>query len=314
MAEATPLPSGPLNSVERTWDFKSGWVRAPIQEIVCNNSLSKQARLLWLWLASLKSGDRSYTWGDCEEAMGCQTKARKNCLAQLIAHGFIEIKPNGVVVLKDPYKAFEDDNLSSDAHIVTQKDLVDEIDETPTIVAKQTPAIKTEKKPSPNESITQLISSWNNHKPDSYQKLRTVSSKDWEAFVKQMKNLKHSTSDVDGFISLICKGIAKSDFWSKTVKTSGRNFSAIFGYGNVQDKKMRNVQVLYELGSQDLSEDKPAVSISIYREEIDALQMIKMNLDRAKRRGDLEEMQTWTDHYNNASYSLVSKGVNIDDI
>lgn len=245
--------------------------------------------------------------------MGCQTKARKNCLAQLIAHGFIEIKSNGVVVLKDPYKAFENDNLSSDAHIVTQKDLVDEIDEEPTVAAKSVPTAKVEKKTSPSESITQLITSWNNHKPNSYQRLRTVSSKDWEAFIKQMKNLKHSTSDVDGFIKLICKGISKSDFWSKTIKSSGRNFSAIFGYGNVQDKKMRNVQVLYELGSQDLTEERSFTSVSVHQEEIDALQMIKMNLDRAKRRGDIEDINTWTDHYNNASYSLVSKGVNIDD-
>lgn len=314
MAEATPLPSGPLNSVERTWDFKSGWVRAPIQEIVCNNSLSKQARLLWLWLASLKSGDRSYTWGDCEIAMGCQTKARKNCLAQLIAHGFIEIKPNGVVVLRDPYKAFENDNLSSDSHIITQKDLADEIDKESSVPAKTTPPVKQEKKNSINENIAQLIESWNKYKPDSYQRLRTVSTKDWEAFLKQMRNLKHSTSDIDGFIMCVCKGISKSDFWSNTVRSSGRNFSAIFGYGNVQDKKMRNVQTLYDAGCIIQNEEKPDISPSLYKEELDALQMIKMNLDRAKRRGDLDEINIWNDHYTTAQYSLVSKGVDINDI
>ena len=88
MSALPPIPPGPLNSVERPWDYKNGWVRAPIREIVTNKSLTKQARLLWLMLASLKEGSTDYTWGDIEAELGCQTKARKNCLAQLVAQGF----------------------------------------------------------------------------------------------------------------------------------------------------------------------------------------------------------------------------------
>lgn len=277
---------------------------------------------MWLWLASVRPGDHSYTWGDCEAALGCQTKARKNCIAQLVSHGFVEIKQNGTVVLKDPYEAFENNNLSSDSPVITENELKSDSYPDPKIVAKiNKPVVEPPKQKSPakpkdpnaQEYVSAIIEAWNKYKPKSYQKLRSVSIKQWEAFTKQLKNLNKTPADIDPFLQVVCSGIEKSDFWSNKVQQSGRNFSAIFGYGNAQDTKLKNVEQLYELGAS-IESAKSSTSNNADQEDISTYKTVKYNLQNAKMRGDISEIQRWTDFLVAAEYRLVSNGVNLDEI
>lgn len=300
-------------------------MRAPLQQIVCNNSLSKQTRLLWIWLASLKPGETSYKWSDCESALGCQTKARKNCLAQLVYHGFITIKPNGIVVINDPYEVFENEKLSASSPVIVENRLEEQCDieltspiESPNCKEQSTQEpVKTEKKQAKSRNVQLIIDAWNKYKPQSYQKLRTLSIKQLEAFDRQLKNLKKDPSETEDFIRIICTGISKSDFWIKTLPAKGRNFAAIFGYGNAGDTKLKNVETLYELGLSAPSGEEETFDIAETpqsKEEINAYRMIKMNYVNAKRRGDIQEIKHWEQYLMAAEYNLVNNGVNLDDL
>lgn len=294
MNQAPFIPSGPLKTVEQHFDYKGGWVRAPIREIVCNQSLTKQARLLWLWLASLKPGCNDYTWGDCEAELGCQTKARKSCLGQLVSQGFLEIRSDGVVVLKDPYLAYKQGLLLSDKLIVTSHDEIpnhqySEITKAPAVTPKQT---KPRQQSFDKQNISVIISAWNQYKPESFRSLRAVSDKQAEAFYKQMRNLNQGKENIEEFIKTICKGISKNNFWMYKVDSNGRTFSALFGYGNVGDTKLRNIQDLFDLGADqyvkplNVRQDKPVT-------EDDETSSIRMYLDMAKKKGDPKEVAHW---------------------
>jgi hypothetical protein len=294
MSALPPIPPGPLNSVERPWDYKNGWVRAPIREIVTNKSLTKQARLLWLMLASLKEGSTDYTWGDIEAELGCQTKARKNCLAQLVAQGFIEITEDGVVIIKDPYKAFNDNLFSVDKPVKTRRGVkftleVSELQEPEKPKPKKTQR-STAETSSTQQNRDNCAASWNLHKPGSFRNKDVMSADDFLAVKLHMENLNHDSKDIDGFMRIICKGIARDNWWLNTCNK--KDFAAIFGSGRVQDKKRANVAKFYELGlnenkAENLEDQKPEDP------NADKLANITYRLSVAKQRRDVAEIERW---------------------
>ena len=58
-----------------------------------------------------------------------------------------------------------------------------------------------------------------------------------------MQNLGHDTKDIDGFIKAVCEGIPKV-FWGKKQESRYRGFDNLFGTGNVEAVKYRNVTEL----------------------------------------------------------------------
>lgn len=264
MTNDEQLPTGRLQKVERNWEYRNGWVRAPLVEIVFNARLTKQARLLWLWLAAIHPNAKNISWAECENVMGCGTKARRNCLSQLVQEGFVTVEENGTVIVHDPYVVYmknppdfipqvkfefttfdEIEYESTDS----QKNAIANVCIEPSAIASNKNA--KEKNKSKDEFAQLIIESWNTNKPESYSKMRTVSARQMEAISKHLKNLSCNNKDIDLFISTVCNGIKRSDFWTNKVDQSGRNFSAVFGYGNPHDTKLRNVENLYLLGQED---------------------------------------------------------------
>lgn len=295
MLIAPKTPFGPLRTVERPWEYKNGWVRAPMHEIVCNKSLTKQAKLLWLWLASLKEGTSGYTWADCEEALGCQTKARKNCLGQLVSQGFLEVSDSGVVILKDPYKAYRDSFFDSDNSVTTYRGEEANLEVSEIEKPEEKPKEK-RKRPTPSAQSKEQLNficaeSWNTHKPGSYASLRTLSADRLQAVKLHIENLAHDPKDVCGFIEIVCKGIYRDDWWLN--QCNKKCFDAVFGSGKVQDKKRSNVQQLYDLGLKDdyrsFDGKKPPQEI-----ENSEIANIKYRLSVAKQRRNPSEIERWT--------------------
>lgn len=314
------IPVGRLSGISRNWSYRSGWVRAPLREIVFNDRLSKQARLVWLWLASIPDGSGA-SWGECETMLRCGTKARRSCMLQLVTEGYIEVLEDGTVVMNDPYEVFN--NKRKEILEELREELIEDIDffEAVDISSQSLEQIKLEKKideqisqisilPLPEEPIApksksskakntdDVITAWNKCKPETYAGMRTISAKQQECIDKHMKNLGLSKNSVQDFICSVCLGLNRSEFWSKTVDSSGRNFNSVFGYGNPQDVKMRNIENLYNLGKDDYIEQeqqkpKPKRLNQDEQDVVDGYRFIRLNLSNYKSRGDVQETERY---------------------
>lgn len=100
-----PLPTGRLAAVVRDWECLPGFVQVPVKEIVANPALTMQARLIWMWLASLPPRGHRVSWGECEALFQCGVKARRSCLKQLVDQGLLTLTPDCVAILHSPYEA-----------------------------------------------------------------------------------------------------------------------------------------------------------------------------------------------------------------
>lgn len=330
------VPVGRLTGVSRQWDYRSGWVRAPLREIVFNDRLSKQARLLWLWLASVPDGSAA-SWGECETMLRCGTKARRSCMSQLITEGYISVTEDGSVILNDPYEVFNNkrqeilkglreewsqeiefiEAIESNVASYNQIKLEKKIDEQLEGVTQPEP--KPEPKPKPKstkKNVDDVIESWNKCKPESYSGMRTISIKQQECIDKHMKNLGLPKASVEDFICSVCAGLNRSEFWSKTVDQSGRNFNSVFGYGNPQDVKMRNIESLYNLGKEDRVEvtkiEQRKLS-AVEQEVVDDFRFIRLNLGNYKSRGDQAETERYEALYQTAVSEMHEMGLNPED-
>lgn len=295
-----------MKAVEQDFDYQGGWVRVPTREIAFNHDLSRQTKELWIWLASVKPLSTRYTWKDCESTLRIAPRHRTRCLGQLVALGFIELKfreTGVIVVMKDPYKAYERNLKENDdiEAIVTEKDL----DSEPliTIKPKTEPSLtKRQAKPKENNAKSSMtagtdqdkaafLEAWNKYKPDSYKALYNISGKRWESLFRHMQNLGHDTKDIDGFIKAVCEGIPKSELWGKKQESRYRGFDNLFGTGNVEAVKYRNVTECYELGisGEQLVRNVAEVETHTYDP---VLQSLTYRLNSAKNRGDTEKIET----------------------
>lgn len=328
MSDPDSLPVGRLNDVRRTWDYQGGWVRAPFYEIMFNKRLTKQARLLWLWLSWVRPDSRNISWADCEETMCCGTKARRLCLSQLVQEGFVTVQEDGVVILHDPYEVYRKTHGEIIPEIrkeflteeecckgyIEQKHVSSiDIEATPVIEVakgKDKPASEKDKK---TESVAIIISTWNQNKPSSYSKMRTVSGKQLEAVGKHLRNLNLKSSELISLITSVCKGIERSDFWINKVDQSGRNFSAIFGYGNPHDTKLKNVENLYMLGQDD---SEPLQQIDELTDEqkelIKVYKYISFEYEKARNRNNQNDMNKWQQDLDQINQQLQSQNISME--
>jgi len=94
------------------------------------------------------------------------------------------------------------------------------------------------------DDSAEILSAWNDCKPEGYAGMRRLSGKQKECIKKHLANLGMKPSDMREFVCTICNGLKKSTFWMQTVAQSGRNFNSVFGYGTPQDTKMKNIETL----------------------------------------------------------------------
>lgn len=343
MIDTASVPTGKLQGIEREWDFQSGWVRAPLREIVFNDRLSKQARLVWLWLASVPPGSANVSWGECETLLRCGTKARRSCIGQLVTEGYISVLDSGFVVMHDPYEVFdnkrqevleslrEEWNESVDliiesekstnqrTLILAEKKIDKEIEKIEAQLVEPEIELPEEKpvKPLKYDAGEDILEAWNQCKPESYSSMRRLSSKQKECVKKHMNNIGLKPSDTKDFVCAVCKGLDKSPFWSKQVNAHGRNFNAVFGYGSPQDTKMKNVENLYSLGNEEIAvQQEPARKeySNDQQELIDRYRYIKLNYENVRLREEDKEAERWYKHLQETIEELNEMGVEIDGI
>ena len=305
MSEETSLPKGPLAGVTRAWDYRGGWVRAPKEEIIFNDRLTMQARLLWLWLASVHPSSTNIRWADCEEALSCGTKSRRNCLSQLVEEEFITVRRDGVVVMHDPYKAFKKD----------RKELIPRVEKQFYFQDEQTiemPVLTNPEKKAPEKIDYMKIcqDSWNENKPKSYAGVKKMTLKQEEAVLAHLKNLNLAKNGIHEFIKAVCEGIQKDDFWLN--KNSSKTFSTIFGYGKTLDKKLRNVETLYFLGIDTYEDEATAYISSENRDLIKTYEEYSFRLDKAKLSGNPKEIKKWTDYLTDVDNKLKEAGISVE--
>jgi hypothetical protein len=317
------VPVGRLSQVNRAWDYEGGWARVPIKEIAFNNRLTLQARNLWIWLSAVHPQARNISWADCERIMNCSTNSRRRCLGQLVDEGLVSVDDDGVVTMHNPYQAFK---TSENEYISSVNFEWEYKSENEVVVVPATPKPEPEKvsKEEKNakkaakksENTKKVIESWNNNKPESYSTLRNISDKQLLAVTSHMKNLNIKPDNVSTFIESICRGLHKSKFWSQQIDVHGRNFSAVFGYGIPQDKKLKNIETLFEEG-QD--ESKPRVAPSVeynldQQELIESYNYIKFELQKARNRNNQPEITKWEAHFEEVVERLEAAGVDSEAI
>lgn len=338
MTDSAPVPTGRLKTVRRDWEYRPGFVMTPLREIAFNSRLTKQARLVWMWLASVPARPTRISWGECETMLGCGTKARRNCIAQLVTEGYISIDEEGHVVMHDPYEVYDakrievldeirsewsdqyredrEDCVQSDHEkILLEKKIDDNLREfklEPPIIQK--PEVKPKKEKENKSDI--IVNAWNKCKPETYSSIRVISAKQQESIAKHMKNLSIGQSNIEFFICSVCSGLKKSQFWSEQVYKSSRNFNSVFGYGNPQDTKMKNVENLYFAGQDDEPQENEPTQQKFNEEQqtlIDTYRYINLNYTNAKAREDESEANRWHGHLLDVLQQLEQEGVSIED-
>lgn len=296
-------PQGRLKSIYLEWDSLGSWEKMPRREIAFNNRLSYQARIVWLWLAwtasRLQSG-QSISWSECESVMNIHTKARRSCLSQLMTEGYITIDNDNKVTLHDPVIAYNKKIAEIRSEMspeifsfvcqscpsaqLNQKAEVVNIVEKPTV-----------QKPSSNSSV--ILTTWNEHKPESYAGIRTVSKKQLQSINAHLKNLNLKSDQTKELIVNVCNGLSKSNFWMTKVQSHGRKFSAVFGYGTPSDTKMKGVETLFNEGQITVQDLNPENSIVLTPEQEDIISgfySVDLKLKRAIARNDQQLIDKYT--------------------
>lgn len=336
MTEPSPVPTGRLKIVRRDWEYSPGFVMTPLREIAFNSRLSKQARLVWMWLASVPVRPTRISWGECETMLDCGTKARRHCISQLVTEGYVSVHDDGTVVMHNPYQVYdakrievlneirsewiegqdlplhEPEGSSAREKALLEKRIDDSLREfklEPAPVEKQVKKGK-QQKPLIRDVI---VEAWNKCKPESYSSIRTVSTKQQECIEKHLKNLGLDSSQAEEFICSVCNGLKKSQFWTQTVYKSGRNFNAVFGYGNPQDTKMKNIENLYSLSQDEVDNLPEIINVDFNSEQqelIDTYKYINLNYTNSKAREDESEMERWSTHLADVINQLKQANIN----
>lgn len=256
--------------------------------------------------------------------MACGTKARRSCLSQLVEEGFLSIGENGIVTIHDPYSVYQEQPEDSIPSVKFEFDYIGEdfprteCGESKKIKASSDQIIK-EKSDLPElhklQMKQEIITTWNEYKPASYSKIRTISDKQLQAVLKHLKNLGLKTSSIPEFIQAISKGIVNSDFWLNKVDQSGRNFSAIFGYGNAQDTKMRNVESLYALAEEATQTKEPVGLYDASQNElIRTFKYVSFEYEKACNRSNQADIAKWQNHLGSLKLQLAEAGINLEEI
>ena len=302
----TRLPSGRLHEIKFDYELGSGWVKMPLDAVMFNERLTGQSRQLWAWLASRERSHSELSWSHAEYKLGCGSTARRRSLQVLCDEGLISISKDGhVITMHDPnalIKPIREQQLNFLQREYGQSQ------QKPEPVKK--PALKAEPELNLSEEI---VDAWNNCKPASFAKIRSISAKQKQCVEAHLRNLGIPRADVDKLICSVCRGLASSEFWIKTVNTQTRTFKAVFGYGSPTDVKMKNVEELYNDGDPS-GEPKELLEKEEYTPEQKALleEIEVHNYEIDKNYNREEQRQRSIKYRAEAIAKLKAMGINVE--
>ena len=302
----TRLPSGRLHEIKFDYELGSGWVKMPLDAVMFNERLTGQARQLWAWLASRDRSHSELSWSHAEYKLGCGSTARRRSLQVLKDEGLISISNDGhVITMHDP-------NVLIKPHREQQLNFLEKeygkSQQNPKPVQKPAPKVE------PELSLSEeIIDAWNNCKPTSFAKIRTLSVKQKQAIQAHMKNLALPRSEVDEFICSVCRGLSASEFWIKTVNTQTRTFKAVFGYGSPTDVKMKNVEDLYNDGDPSAEPKEPLDKQEYTPEQKALLEEIEVHNYEIDMNYNREEQKQRSIRYRDEAVAkLKAMGINVE--
>ena len=302
----TRLPSGRLHKIEFGPDLGNGWVKMPLDAVMFNERLTGQARQLWAWLASKDRDHAELSWSHAEFKLCCGSTARRRSLQVLVEEGLISISKDGhIVTMHDPNlatKSVRDQQLN---FFRAECDLL-----------KNNPQTKKQAAPplEPEFNFSeQIVDAWNECKPLSFAKIRSLSAKQKQSVEAHLRNLGLQKKDIKQFICSVCRGLSASEFWIKTVNTQTRNFKAVFGYGNPTDVKMKNVEDLYNDGDPSAEPKEPLEKQEYTPEQKALLEEIEVHNYEIDKNYNREEQKQRSIRYRaEAVAKLKAMGINVE--
>ena len=302
----TRLPSGRLHEIKFDYELGSGWVKMPLDTVMFNERLTGQSRQLWAWLASRERSHSELSWSHAEYKLGCGSTARRRSLQVLCDEGLISISKDGhVITMHDPnalIKPIREQQLNFLQREYGQSQ------------QKPEPVKKPAPKAEPELNLSEeIVDAWNNCKPASFAKIRSISAKQKQCVEAHLRNLGIPRADVDKLICSVCRGLASSEFWIKTVNTQTRTFKAVFGYGSPTDVKMKNVEDLYNDGDPS-GEPKEVLEKEEYTPEQKALleEIEVHNYEIDKNYNREEQRQRSIKYRAEAIAKLKAMGINVE--
>ena len=239
-----------MHEIKFDFETANGWVKMPLDAVMYNERLTGQARQLWAWLVSKERNHGELSWSHAEFKLHCGPSARRRSLQVLVEEGFVSVSKDGrVITMHDPETLLQKTKKEQMGFVAREND------QTQTILElKQQPAPTL--KPEFNFS-EKIVEAWNECKPLSFAKIRSLSAKQKQCVEAHLRNLGLQKKDVKQFICSVCRGLSASEFWIKTVNTQTRTFKAVFGYGSPTDTKMKNVEDLYNDGDPSAEPKEP---------------------------------------------------------
>lgn len=302
----TRLPSGRLHEIKFDHELGNGWVKMPLDAVMFNERLTGQSRQLWAWLASRERSHSELSWSHAEYKLGCGSTARRRSLQVLCDEGLISISKDGhVITMHDPnalIKPIREQQLNFLQREYGQSQ------------QKPEPVKKPAPKAEPELNLSEeIVDAWNNCKPASFAKIRSISAKQKQCVEAHLRNLGIPRADVDKLICSVCRGLASSEFWIKTVNTQTRTFKAVFGYGSPTDVKMKNVEELYNDGDP-FGEPKELLEKEEYTPEQKALleEIEVHNYEIDKNYNREEQRQRSIKYRAEAIAKLKAMGINVE--
>ena len=295
-----------MHEIKFDFETANGWVKMPLDAVMYNERLTGQARQLWAWLVSKDRNHGELSWSHAEFKLHCGPSARRRSLQVLVEEGFVSVSKDGrVITMHDPELLLQKKRKEQKKFIGEEENQVElklELDK------KQAP------QPEPEFDLSQnIIDAWNECKPLSFAKMRVLSAKQKQSVEAHLKNLGLPKTEVTQFICSVCRGLAASEFWVKTVNTQTRTFKAVFGYGSPTDVKMKNVEDLYNDGDPSAEPKEPLEKQEYTPEQKALLEEIEVHNYEIDMNYNREEQKQRSIRYRDEAVAkLKAMGINVE--
>ena len=295
-----------MHEIKFDFETANGWVKMPLDAVMYNERLTGQARQLWAWLVSKERNHGELSWSHAEFKLHCGPSARRRSLQVLVEEGFVSVSKDGrVITMHDPEALLQKTKKEQMGFVARENEQAQT-----TLELEQKPAKPLEPEFNFSEKI---VEAWNECKPLSFAKIRSVSVKQKQCVESHLKNLGLQKKDVKQFICSVCRGLSASEFWVKTVNTQTRTFKAVFGYGSPTDVKMKNVEDLYNDGDPSAEPKEPLETHEYTPEQKALLEEIEVHNYEIDKNYNREEQKQRSIRYRaEAIAKLKAMGINVE--
>lgn len=295
-----------MHEIKFDFETSNGWVKMPLDAVMYNERLTGQARQLWAWLVSKERNHGELSWSHAEFKLHCGPSARRRSLQVLVEEGFVSVSKDGrVITMHDPELLLQQKRKEQKKFIGEEENQVE---------LKLELNNKPAPQPEPEFDLSQkIIDAWNECKPVSFAKMRVLSAKQKQSVEAHLRNLGLPKTEVTQFICSVCRGLAASEFWIKTVNTQTRTFKAVFGYGSPTDVKMKNVEDLYNDGDPSAEPKEPLEKQEYTPEQKALLEEIEVHNYEIDMNYNREEQKQRSIRYRDEAIAkLKAMGINVE--